>query len=201
MLPRRALPVGRRAPASLSSHLLDTTLVDCGPWTISLLWKNSPMRSSAVRQSFLDYFAGHGHQIVRSAPLVPADDPDAAVHQRGDEPVQGCVPWSRTTVLRPGHHRPEVHAGQREAQRPRQRRSLLASPYVLRDAGQLLVRRLLQAGCDPIRLDVADGEYGSCHRNGSTRRSSTARPGFRGTTRRMRSGARSFRPTASSSSD
>ena len=33
------------------------------------------MRSSAVRQSFLDYFAGHGHQIVRSAPLVPADDP------------------------------------------------------------------------------------------------------------------------------
>ena len=33
------------------------------------------MKSSAVRQSFLDYFAGQGHQIVRSAPLVPADDP------------------------------------------------------------------------------------------------------------------------------
>ena len=33
------------------------------------------MRSSAVRQSFLDYFARHGHQIVRSAPLVPVDDP------------------------------------------------------------------------------------------------------------------------------
>ena len=33
------------------------------------------MRSSEVRQSFLDYFARHGHQIVRSASLVPADDP------------------------------------------------------------------------------------------------------------------------------
>ena len=30
MLPRRALPVGRRAPASLSSHLLDTTLAGRG---------------------------------------------------------------------------------------------------------------------------------------------------------------------------
>ena len=33
------------------------------------------MRSSAVRQGFLDYFAHHGHQIVRSASLVPVDDP------------------------------------------------------------------------------------------------------------------------------
>ena len=41
----------------------------------TLLWKNSRMRSSEVRQSFLDYFARHGHQIVRSASLVPADDP------------------------------------------------------------------------------------------------------------------------------
>ena len=33
------------------------------------------MRSSEVRQSFLDYFAGHGHQVVRSSSLVPAEDP------------------------------------------------------------------------------------------------------------------------------
>jgi len=33
------------------------------------------MTSSAIRQSFLDYFAGQGHEIVRSSPLVPADDP------------------------------------------------------------------------------------------------------------------------------
>ena len=33
------------------------------------------MTSSTIRQGFLDYFAGRGHEIVRSAPLVPADDP------------------------------------------------------------------------------------------------------------------------------
>ena len=33
------------------------------------------MTSSAIRRSFLDYFAGQGHQIVRSSSLVPADDP------------------------------------------------------------------------------------------------------------------------------
>ena len=39
------------------------------------MWKNSRMTSSAIRQSFLDYFAGRGHQVVRSSSLVPADDP------------------------------------------------------------------------------------------------------------------------------
>ena len=33
------------------------------------------MTSSAVRQSFLDFFARHDHQIVASASLVPTDDP------------------------------------------------------------------------------------------------------------------------------
>ena len=33
------------------------------------------MTSSEIRQSFLDYFASQGHRIVRSASLVPVDDP------------------------------------------------------------------------------------------------------------------------------
>jgi len=34
------------------------------------------MKSSAeLRASFLDYFAAHGHQVVPSSPLVPANDP------------------------------------------------------------------------------------------------------------------------------
>jgi len=33
------------------------------------------MTAHEIRQSFLDYFARHGHRIVSSAPLVPGDDP------------------------------------------------------------------------------------------------------------------------------
>ena len=33
------------------------------------------MTGSEVRQSFLDFFARHGHQVVPSSSLVPADDP------------------------------------------------------------------------------------------------------------------------------
>jgi alanyl-tRNA synthetase len=33
------------------------------------------MTSNEIRTSFLDYFAGNGHRIVASSPLVPANDP------------------------------------------------------------------------------------------------------------------------------
>ncbi len=33
------------------------------------------MTGSQVRQKFLDYFAAHGHRVVRSSSLVPANDP------------------------------------------------------------------------------------------------------------------------------
>ncbi|MEO6223153.1 MAG: alanine--tRNA ligase [Vicinamibacterales bacterium] len=33
------------------------------------------MTASEIRQSFLDYFARHGHRVVSSSPLVPVDDP------------------------------------------------------------------------------------------------------------------------------
>lgn len=33
------------------------------------------MKSSEIRQQFLDYFARHGHEVVPSSPLVPANDP------------------------------------------------------------------------------------------------------------------------------
>src|ERR1700680_2774318 len=33
------------------------------------------MTGNAIRQKFLDYFASNGHRVVRSSPLVPANDP------------------------------------------------------------------------------------------------------------------------------
>ena len=33
------------------------------------------MTSNALREAFLDYFRGHGHEIVASSPLVPGNDP------------------------------------------------------------------------------------------------------------------------------
>jgi alanyl-tRNA synthetase len=33
------------------------------------------VKSSEIRQQFLDYFARHGHEVVSSSPLVPANDP------------------------------------------------------------------------------------------------------------------------------
>jgi alanyl-tRNA synthetase len=33
------------------------------------------MTGHEIRAKFLDYFAGHGHKVVRSSPLVPANDP------------------------------------------------------------------------------------------------------------------------------
>src|SRR6187402_395959 len=33
------------------------------------------MTSAEIRQSFLDYFAKHGHRVVPSSPLVPHEDP------------------------------------------------------------------------------------------------------------------------------
>src|SRR5438477_820173 len=35
----------------------------------------SPMTSAEIRRTFLDFFAGRGHQEVPSSPLIPADDP------------------------------------------------------------------------------------------------------------------------------
>ena len=50
----------------------------------------------------------------------------------------------------------EVHARQRQAQRPRQRRAVAPASHVLRDAGQFLVRRLLQGTTRSVRVDAAD---------------------------------------------
>jgi alanyl-tRNA synthetase len=33
------------------------------------------MKGNEIRRSFLEYFERHGHRVVRSSPLLPANDP------------------------------------------------------------------------------------------------------------------------------
>jgi len=39
--------------------------------------------TNEIRQTFLDYFAGHGHQVVASSPLVPHNDPSLMFSNAG----------------------------------------------------------------------------------------------------------------------
>jgi alanyl-tRNA synthetase len=38
------------------------------------------MTGHQIRQKFLDYFAARNHRIVKSSPLLPANDPSPVVH-------------------------------------------------------------------------------------------------------------------------
>ena len=84
---------------------------------------------------------------------------------------------------KPRHLVPEVRARRRQAQRPRQRRLHRPAPHLLRDAGELLLRRLLQGGRDRLRLGVRHPRTWASRRTGSRPPSSTARRASPGTRR------------------
>ena len=156
------------------------------------------MHPREIRSSFLKYFDRHGHRRGQR-PARTRRRPDPALHQRRDEPVQGRLPRPREARLQARGDVAEVHAGQRQAQRPRQRRAVAPPPHVLRDARQFLVRRLLQARRDRAGVEPADEGMGPRPVERCTPRCSRASRASRGTTRRTSGGWISCRPTTSAS--
>ena len=119
------------------------------------------MKTSALRKAFLDYFA---RQRPPHRVLQPGDRtrrrPHGDVDQRRHGAVQGRVRGQGEAGLHPGHHQPEVPARRRQAQRPGERGLHGPPPHLLRDAGQLQLRRLLQGRRHPLRLGVRHGPQG-----------------------------------------
>ena len=107
------------------------------------------MTSDEIRERYLSFFEERGHLRIPSASLVPsAHDPSALLDGRRHAPAEAVLPRPGGAA---GAAPDELPEGLPHG-RHRQRRQHRAAPDVLRDARQLLVRRLLQARGDRVRL-------------------------------------------------
>ena len=165
-----------------SDHIRAATRRRSRHRTYGALSKPSYMSAADVRARVPAIFSARA-ATRRALELARARQrPDAAVHQRRHGAVQGRVPGQGAARLRARRLQPALRARRRQAQRPRERRLHGAPPHVLRDARQLLLRRLLQARRDPLRLGLPHRQ-----RSGSIRRACGS-PSTRTTTRRPTSG-------------
>jgi alanyl-tRNA synthetase len=83
------------------------------------------MTAKEIRRSFLDYFAAQGHTIVASSSLVPVDDPTLLFTNAGMNQFKDVFLGKDKRAYRRATTVAEVHARQRQAQRPGQRRPSL----------------------------------------------------------------------------
>ena len=94
-----------------------------------------------LREMFLKFFETKGHLRLPSFSLIPQNDASLLLINSGMAPMK---PWFTGEQEPPRHrvtHLPEVHPHRRH----REHRQDRPPRHLLRDAGQLLLRRLLQA--------------------------------------------------------
>ena len=108
------------------------------------------MTSDEIRETFLSFFEQRGHLRVPSASLVPApDDTSTLLTVAGHAAVQALLRGPRGAA---GARVCDLLAALLSHPRHRGGRQHQAPPHLLRDARQLLVRRLLQGRVDALRL-------------------------------------------------
>ena len=119
-------------------------------------------------------------EVVAVVAAGAAQRSDADVHQCRHGAVQERLHRRREARLHARRHVAEMRARRRQAQRPRQCRLHRAPPHLLRDARQLLLRRLLQGA-------TRSSSPGTCspRSSASTEGQACSSPSITTTTRRF----------------
>ena len=166
------------------------------------LLDSSAMKAAEIRERFLSFFEGSGHLRMPSASLVPQRyDPTVLLTTAGMQPFKPYFRGEEEPPSRAADLVPEVLPHHRH----RERRAHAPPPHVLRDARQLLGRRLLQAGGGRVRAGSSPPEehgFGLRPRatSGSPSSAATRSSASAPTRRRSSAGARSACPTSGSCS-
>ena len=114
------------------------------------------MTGAEIRSAFLEFFRQRGHEVVRSSSLVPDKDPTLLFTNAGMVQFKNVFLGNEKRANPRAVERAEMPAPERQAQRSRRGRPRHLPPHLLRNARQLVVRRLLQEGSDRLGLGAAD---------------------------------------------
>ena len=133
------------------------------------------MTTNELREAFQRFYEERGHLRVPGALADPAGGrPVDALHHRRDAAVQAVLPAHEGAAAQPRRQRPAVPARRRQGQRPRRGRPHRPALLLLRDDGQLLVRRLLQGRGRRLRVGVGHRRCSGSSRSASGRPSTRA---------------------------
>ena len=128
------------------------------------------MTTNELREAFQALLRGARAPARARALADPAGGrPVDALHHRRHAAVQAVLPAHEGAAVEPRRQRPAVPARRREGQRPRRGRAHRAALLLLRDDGQLLVRRLLQGRGGRLRVGLGDRRPGARAASGSGR--------------------------------